>query len=574
MRTAEATLRSQAELRNAAPHAFVEDDIRAVYDENQVFVGWPIGAERIFDHIARDYTVAILGAQLGDEGKGRIVDNKLEAMLKIPGVKGAYVVRYGGGSNAGHTIYTEDGRKVPLHQLPSGIMYPEAIGLMDSGMIIHMEDLRTEIEDAEDIVGDLREKLMLSEEAIMVTDLDRAMEVLNRELTEGRSAGGTGRAITIGYSDFLTRNEMNVKDLIAEDWEAKMAKRYDDYEKRFRDNQKDISTMQVPDLKATRKEGKAITRNVGTKQEFIDRLRDVRGWYLQREEQVPYEKRMIQNTFLVHQDLYHDMSQGVLFEGAQAIGLNAWLGRRKDVTSYDTSVTGVNTGTRFWKGENIQDRVGIFKIPYMSSVGSARMITDLQLPRTGVSEEEAAAMSQEQQNGLWIRNVANEKGTTSGRFRDICEIDLELMRYNIRMGGIEVLAGTHLDIARADFPIRVCTHYTDVHGKRIPYQPGVIHQEGLTPHYVELPGWDGESVARATKFEDLPENAQKFLAFIQRQTGTPIVFATTGPKRENALDIPGQKMPRSELIRSEREAKKIGMGVDKRGSIYRRVAAA
>ena len=105
------------------------------------------------------------------------------------------------------------------------------------------------------------------------------------------------------------------------------------------------------------------------------------------------------------------------------------------------------------------------------------------------------------------------------------------------MSGVESLAATHLDIARSDMKIKICTHYADLQGNVVPYQPGLEYQQGVVPAYVELDGWDSQDVRNATSFDDLPENAQKFLAFIQRRTGVPIVIATTGPDRKNYLDF-------------------------------------
>ena len=161
------------------------------------------------------------------------------------------------------------------------------------------------------------------------------------------------------------------------------------------------------------------------------------------------------------------------------------------------------------------------------------------LPKTATSQQTWAA---------GIRRDGKEFGTTTGRPRDICHLDLEMMRYNCRMAGIELLAGTHLDLAKENEDIWVSTHYTDSNGNTIPYQPGLRHIEGITPNYIILPGWDGNEVNKARSFEELPENARKFLAFIQKRTGYPIVIATTGPDRENYLNVP--IIPKKNIIYS------------------------
>ena len=106
------------------------------------------------------------------------------------------------------------------------------------------------------------------------------------------------------------------------------------------------------------------------------------------------------------------------------------------------------------------------------------------------------------------------------------------------MGGIEVLAGTHLDIAQEGKSIKVCTHY-EQSGQRVAYQPGLNYLENVEPQYIELPGWDGNQAAQAKSFDDLPDNAKKFLSFVQKITGFPIVAATNGPKRESLLAFAG-----------------------------------
>ena len=143
----------------------------------------------------------------------------------------------------------------------------------------------------------------------------------------------------------------------------------------------------------------------------------------------------------------------------------------------------------------------------------------------------------DQEWALWVRETAHEYGTTTGRPRDITFLDLEFLRYNARMSGINALIGTHLDTATDTQQIKVCTHYTDKNGTTVSYQPGLHYLEDVVPQYVSLPGWDGEMCQKAKSKEDLPIHAQKFLAFIEARTGYPIVAATTGPKREHYVRL-------------------------------------
>ncbi len=523
------------------PHTYVDQDLHEIYDLENISIGSPVLAEQFLNSSARDNTIAIVGAQFGDEGKGRLVDNKVNQLLSIPGVQSAYVIRYQGGSNAGHTIFTESGIKIPLHQIPSSIKEERAIGIMDSGMVIHMEDLRTELVDAEKIVGDLRGKLVLSEEATLITDLERAQEVVNRFRSDGRSKGGTGRGIGPGYANRRDRTDKEIFRLFEDNWREDFGQRYDRYQKEFSVHGFDLENMDVPDLRATRDLKSAQVRKVGSREEFLDRLDSVRQWYINREGNIKQEQALIQNTFLLNRNILKDMKQGVLFEGAQAIGLHERLGRLPDVTSSDTSIDGIKSGTGIWKTDFVGERIGVMKLTYNSSVGEVTMPTHIDLPRTAIHSEHG--FTQDQLYGSWVREEAHERGTTTGRYRDICLLDLEIMRYHIQMGNIEALAGTHLDIAREDMPIRVCTHYEDKNGNPVPYQPGVRHQKDIKPVYIELPGWDGQAVQNARSLDEIPLNAKKYLSFVQRQTGTPIIAVTTGPERKQFIEMPNIQLP-------------------------------
>jgi adenylosuccinate synthase len=402
--------------------------------------------------------------------------------------------------------------------------------------------LQTEINDAEskDEVGDLRGKLILNPEAALCTDLDRAQEVLNRDLTEGKSSGGTGRGIGPTAGDRLTRRGLAVGELFAEDWEERFSKAYTLHEKEFNAHGRSLAETDVPDLKATNEQKTPVIRKLGTKQEYMARLAEVRRWFIERDASLPPEKRLLQNTFNIYREAFNDLSHGFLFEGAQAVGLDPNFGRIPDVTSTDTTIFGIAKGTQFplWDREHIREKIGVVKLTYMSSVGAMHMPTDSGIARKAFTQDEILAMADPGQRfAAAARMRADEFGATTGRARDICFQDLPILRYNSQAGGVEMLAGTHLDIAHEGEKIKVCTHYTDMAGNYVPYQPGIEHQQNIIPQYIELDGWDGEATRKASSFEELPDNAKKFLAFLQRSIGRPIVFVTTGPERENNIEI-------------------------------------
>src|SRR3989338_23163 len=526
------------EQRFKEPHLGWYEDYQAVYERGEVFVGWPAEAIPRDAHLAREATAIVVGIALGDEGKGRIIDNKIAALLEIPEITLAYVSRDNGGSGSGHTIQ-KDEIKIALNQVPSGIFYPEVIGIMDQGMVIHPEDLMNEIKFIEDKVGDIKGKLILSEKAILATDLERAEEYLNN-LRQARSKGGTRRGMAPSYAHELDRLGNHIYDLLDTDWREKLGKRYDQYQKDFRVYEIELKEVEIPDYKESKLQGKQINRKVGTKKVFLDRIAEARQWLLDRD--------MIKNTYLIHLENMHDPTKAFLVEKAQAVGLHPKHGTYPDIATSDTTAYGVQTGTGIWKVEQFKDRLGVMKLTYTSSVGAREMPTQIPIDKSIRKEGDLGpAATKEQKRAAWIRDEGQEYGTISQRPRDILELDLAMLTFNARMGGIEAIAATHLDLAREGEFIKVCTHYTNKKGEYVPYQAGLRYQEGIIPNYIYLPGWDGKAVRKADNFDQLPENAKKFLAYIQRRLGYPIVIVTTGPDRENYLEIP-QFMPKKGTI--------------------------
>jgi len=492
------------------PDREISKDFRTVYKQGSMNVGWPHVEKKVFHHISRGKSACVVGIALGDEGKGRIIDNLIGAYLKTKGVTGVTVVRFQGGNNSGHTVEVK-GIHLALHQIPCGVMYKHVTGIMDRGMTINPVDLVDEIHIVEKITGNTRGRLFLSADAILNTDLDRAEELLNR-IRQGKSSGGTGRGIGPSYAHHYDRLGFHIVDLIEPDWQEKLGNQYDRYQKEFRLYGFTLAAAEVPDFKKTKQMRKEYKRTVGTKEEYLRRLGKARNELITR--------KIITNTFLLHQRIYQKHSEAVLFEGAQSLGLHAWLGTGPDITASDTSAFGIQSGTALWKMQDIEDRIGIFKIPYTSSVGVRHMPTEA--------------------DPWWakkVRDEAHEYGTTTGRPRDILYPDLPLLSYNIRMSGVEMIIGTHLDVSWDGVPIKVCTHYTDKNGHTIQYQPGLRHLKDVIPHYITVPGWNGALVRKAKAFGDLPENAKKFLAFLQLRLATPIIAVTTGPSREHYITI-------------------------------------
>lgn len=514
---------------SSRPWSGVQDDFDRIYNQGKIEIGAP--SDKTLSVNARPNTVGIAGGMYGDEGKGRLVDNKISALLEEPGVTGVNVIRFNGGNNAGHTLETDQGIRMALHVIPSAILYPETRGIIDRGAVVHPDNLQIEVAYAEEYAGSLRGQLFLSEEAILCTDLERAEEGLNRIRSGGAATGGTGRGIGPSYAHHYDRLGTKVMDLLDKGWKGSFADRYERYQQEFAAFGRDLKDELVPDFEKEKMKGLHEPRTVGTKAEYLDRLEAARDWIIDR--------GMTLNTFALHSEIYSDPSQAVLFEGAQGISLHPWLGSYPDVTTSDTSMHGIISGTGFWKPEDVRQKIGIVKGPYTSSVGRRHLLTEIPLSRENNDLPDNATHVQER--GVFIRAKARETGTTTGRWRDVAELDLANLSYNATMGGIDVLAVTMMDIAREGDIIRVSTHYTR-EGQNASYQPGLRYIEGFKPQYVELPGWDGEACRNAGNLADFPENALKYLSFMQARTGFPVVAATAGPERNKLFTAQGYKL--------------------------------
>lgn len=528
----------QRQDRLRSPHLGIEEDFRRIYENGQIEVGWPSGAQRIFEHLVRNNIVAVVGGAYGDEGKGRITDNKIEALLEIPQVKLVRVIAYNGGNNAGRNIQN-DTTKIAVHAIPAGILYPETQCIIDQGTVSHIEDLKTEIEYVEKKVGDLRGKIFLSQDAILCTDLERAEEVLNERKTQGarsQLAGGTTKkGIAPSYAHHYDKTGLKVSDVFAKDWREILSKRYDGYVQEFLGFGLALGNIEVSDFRETLKTKKSQTHPVGTKSEFLDRMEEARDWLMSRD--------MVRDTITIHADTLANIDKvGVVFEGVQAAGLDAWIGSRPDVTSSTTIMHGIPQGTGYWQPTDIAERIAVIKGPYTSSVGVRHLVTEIPIDRNVKTPRDVPQDApSEHIRAAYIREKAHEYGTTSGRPRDIARLDLAQTIYNVHMSGAEVLAVTLMDVVKEDQMIEVSTHYTK-NGMPVAFRPGLNYQDGLVPHYISLPGWDGKQCSMAKTFDQLPDNAKKYLAFIQARVGMPIVAVTTGPKRENLVKLPGYSL--------------------------------
>ncbi|MBX3066916.1 MAG: adenylosuccinate synthetase [Anaerolineae bacterium] len=444
----------------------------------------------------RPLSIAVEGGAFGDEGKGRIVD-ELCTRLSLRHGK-VLVYRWNGGANAGHTVIV-DSIKIALHQLPSGVLTENATVILGKGMVLHPGDLLTEIDQVVRRLGKLYAKLHIDETAVLALDTHRAFE---KALTawESGGKGATGRGISPAYADVLLRHPVRMRDLTAEDWQDRLGKHYDLYESWLRGIGSPLAEVIVPTL-----EKSDTPLLVGSKRDFLDRLGE------QRARLLPYVSDV--HDLLV--SAWSDVNVPVVFEGAQAVGLDPRFGMYPDVTASDPTFSGIlhsTEGVVF--PHEIAVRAGAIKATYSSSVGTRK-------PPTAMD----AALAKR------IRDDAHEYGATTGRPRDIVHIDIPCLRYYAHVSSMTHLILTHMDICYTDVPVQVCTHYT-VDDQPADYRPDQPFLDRVTPRYLNLPSWNGKAVEDKCKISDLPAPALQYIGFLSRALDVQPIFATTGAARD------------------------------------------
>lgn len=458
----------------------------------------------------RPYSVAIQGGAFGDEGKGKIVDEICHRWGRLSG--NVVVYRWNGGANAGHTVVV-GGKKIVLHQLPSGVLTENATVVLGKGMALHPGDLVTEIREAEALAGGkLPAALKIDAQAVLAVDTHRAYEQALREWHHG-GAGATGRGIAPAYADVIYRHALRMEDLIAIDWADRCNAHYDFYHTLIAgleavkpaDERVPLAEYQV----AVLRNGKTEKIMVGTRAEFLEKLAGHRSVLFS----------YIQDVHGFIRETWLESKRPYVFEGAQGVGLDPRFGVYPDVTGSDTTFSGIQSSTEgIVQPEMIAVRASAIKATYTSSVGVRRLPTQM---------EEAAAKR--------IRDDAQEYGATTGRPRDIAAIDIPCLRFFCKVTRATHLVLTHLDIAYADTPIPVCTHYTPKDAGRtaqLSYRPDQSFLDSVQPHYINLPAWDGKAVSTAREISQLPYAALQYIAFLTTALGAQPLMGTTGPDRD------------------------------------------
>jgi len=421
--------------------------------------------------------VIIVGAQWGDEGKGKVVDIYTEHSQEV--------VRYQGGNNAGHTLVVGD-EKTVLHLIPSGILHKGKRCLIGNGVVLDPGVLLEEIEELQKR-GFLTDdsQLVIDQNAHIIMPYHKAIDIA-RESGSGRKIGTTGRGIGPTYEDKVGRRGVRVIDLI--------------HPHTFRQRVKEV----LPE-----------------KNFILEKLLD--GKPLSEDEIISqysaFAEKMSKYVGNVSRILDDAVKAGenILFEGAQGSMLDIDHGTYPYVTSSSTIAGGACAGSGI--GPRCIDQViGISKA-YVTRVGEGPFPTEL-LDETG--EE--------------LRAAGQEFGATTGRPRRCGWFDAVAMREAVRINGLSGLAITKLDVLSEMDSIRICTAYS-YHGEMLEEFPRDVRVlKECHPVYEEMPGW-GTDITGAKCMDDLPEKARTYLKKLEEVSGCPAVLVSVGPRRDQTIEV-------------------------------------
>ncbi len=413
----------------------------------------------------------VVGAQWGDEGKGKVVD--------LLGTHVNMVVRFQGGNNAGHTVVV-NGKKTVLHLLPSGILNHDALCVIAAGVVVNPFVLFEEIDKLE-AEGGHCDNVRSSDRAQLIMPYHVKLDELKELKAGDKKIGTTKNGIGPCYADTYSRVGLRVCDLA--DWDV------------FCDKLKTVLEIK----------NEEITKIYGGEAFDYDAM--VADFKKIRERMLPM---ICDAVDVVNKAL--DEDQIVLFEGAQANMLDINYGTYPYVTSSSPTVAGVCEGAAV-SPSKLGRIIGVVKA-YSTRVGEGPFVTE-QINEIGNS----------------LRETGAEYGATTGRPRRVGWLDLPVVKQAVRINGLTDIAITKLDVLTGYDTLPVCVGY-EIDGKQQDTVPASLKQYAKAkPIYKEFPGWK-EDISKCTKFEDLPEAAQNYVRFIEEYVGTPACLVSVNPERE------------------------------------------
>ncbi|WP_099189690.1 adenylosuccinate synthase [Tepidibacter mesophilus] len=419
-------------------------------------------------------SVAIIGSQWGDEGKGKIIDYLAR--------KADVVVRGQGGNNAGHTLVVND-KKYALHLIPSGILNPKTINIIGNGVVFDPKGFLDEIEMLKKDNIDTK-NIKISDRAHVIFEYHKKIDELAENSRGDNKIGTTKKGIGPCYMDKTERSGIRICDLL----------------------DKEIFKEKLKEQ--VEKKNEIIEKIYGGETFDFEKLYQENLSYIEK------IKEYVDDTSVI---LYNSLKEGkkVLFEGAQGTLLDLDLGTYPYVTSSHPTSGGFCVGSGV--GPNmIKDVLGIVKA-YTTRVGKGPFVTEL-FDATGDK----------------IRKNGNEFGTTTGRPRRCGWFDSVIVRYAARVNGLTSMSLMLLDVLSGFEKVKICTGYK-LGDRVITEFPASLEMiEKCEPIYEELDGWN-EDITSATTFEELPVNAQKYIQRIEDLTGVKASIISVGPKRTQTI---------------------------------------
>ncbi|KAL1513166.1 hypothetical protein ABEB36_002614 [Hypothenemus hampei] len=439
--------------------------------------GSPRKKQRITETQQKSQVTVILGAQWGDEGKGKVVD-LLASSADV-------VCRCQGGNNAGHTIVA-NGIEYDFHLLPSGIIQPSAKSVIGNGVVIHLPQMFDEIEkNVKKGMKNWEERLIISDRAHLVFDLHQAVDGLQEQENnqKGQGLGTTKKGIGPTYSSKATRNGIRVGDLLG------------DFEK-FREKFKNLVTIHqrmFPNLEVD------IEAELARYEKYATKIRP-----------------LVYDTVSFLDEAIRE-GKSILVEGANAAMLDIDFGTYPYVTSSNCTVGGVCTGLGL-SPMRITKIIGVVKA-YTTRVGDGPFPSEL--------HDEIGQLMQER---------GGEIGVTTKRKRRCGWLDVFLLQYSTKINGYTAFCVTKLDILDTLNEVKIAIGYK-LNGKKINYMPSTASELAKVDcEYITMPGWE-ECTEDVREFSDLPENAQNYINKIEELVGVPVKWIGVGKGRESIIKI-------------------------------------